>query len=57
MKGMEDFEDDFDYHGTFIRYFPNYQAMNDLQLRGYFSWRTKVRRGEVGRTSLSFAFV
>ena len=56
-KFMEDFEDDFDYHGTFIRYFPTYQAMNDLQLRGYFSWRTKVRRGEVGRTSLSFAFV
>ncbi len=56
-KFMEDFEDDFDYPGEFVRYFPTYQAMNDQQLRGYFSWRTKVRRGIVEKTSLSFAFV
>ena len=28
-KFMEDFEDDFDYRGEFVRYFPTYQAMND----------------------------
>ncbi len=56
-KLMEDFEDDFDYHGQFIRYFPTYQGMNDFQLRGYFSWRTKARRGEIRETSLSFVFV
>ncbi|UQZ90474.1 hypothetical protein C4J81_15165 [Deltaproteobacteria bacterium Smac51] len=56
-KFMEDFEDDFDYQGQFVRYFPTYQGMNDNQLRGYFSWRTKVRRGQVEPTSLSFAFV
>lgn len=54
---MEDFEDNFEYHGEFVRYFPTYRAMNDLQLRGYFSWRTKVRRGIIEETSLSFAFV
>ncbi len=54
---MADFEDDFKYQGEFERYFPTYQAMNDRQLRGYFSWRTKVRRGVVERTSLSFVFV
>lgn len=56
-KLMESFEDDFDYHGQFVRYFPTYQAMNDFQLRGYFSWRTKARRGEIRETSLSFVFV
>lgn len=56
-KFMEDFEDDYDYRGEYIRYFPTYQSMNDMQLRGYFSWRTKVRRGVVEETSLSFAFV
>ncbi len=56
-KFMEDFEDDFEYHGEFRRYFPTYQAMNDLQLRGYFSWRTKVRSGNITKTSLSFVFV
>ncbi len=54
---MESFEDDFDYQGEFIQYFPTYQHMTDQQLRGYFSWRTKVRAGVVEKTSLSFAFV
>ena len=56
-KFMEEFEDDLDFGGEFVRYFPTYQAMNDRQLRGYFSWRTRVRRGIVENTSLSFAFV
>ncbi len=56
-KFMENFEDDFDYHGVFSQYYPTYQSMNDLQLRGYFSWRTKVRRGIIEKTSLSFVFV
>ncbi len=56
-KFMENFEDDFDYRGEFVRYFPTYQSMTDVQLRGYFSWRTKVRRGTIEKTSLSFAFI
>lgn len=54
---MQDFEDDFSYTGEFIHYFPTYQAMSDNQLRGYFSWRTKLRKGEVAKTSLSYVFV
>lgn len=54
---MEQWEDDFPYKGTFSRYYPTYAMMNDQQLRGYFSWRTKVRKGAVEETSLSFAFV
>lgn len=54
---MADHEDDFEYHGEYVQYFPTYQSMNTLQLRGYFSWRTQVRRGNVQPTSLSFAFV
>ncbi len=54
---MADFEDDFDYRGEFFCYFPTYRAMDDRQLRGYFSWRTRVRRGMIEPTSLSFAFV
>lgn len=56
-KFMEDFEDNFEYHGEFARYYPTYQVMNDLQLRGYFSWRTDVRQGKIEKTSLSFVFV
>ncbi len=54
---MADYEDDYAFHGTFVRYYPTYQAMNDEQLRGYFSWRTKLRRGDVRKTSLSFVYV
>lgn len=54
---MEDYTDDVVYHGTFEHYFPTYQAMSDRQLRGYFTWRAAVRRGDIWRTSLSFVFV
>ena len=54
---MEDFEDDFPYGGEFKSYFPTYRAMANPQLRGYFTWRTRVRKGRVEPTSLSFAFV
>lgn len=54
---MEDYEDDCPYGGTFQSYFPTYDAMDNHQLRGYFTWRTNVRRGSVERTSTSFAYV
>ena len=56
-KFMAEFEDDYVYEGEFSQYFPSYQAMNDFQLRGYFSWRTKVRKGIIEKTSFSYAFV
>lgn len=56
-KYMEDYTDDFAWDGEFTRYYPTYQSMNNQQLRGYFSWRTKVRQGDIQPTSLSFAFV
>ena len=51
------YEDDYAFTGSFQHYFPTYRAMDDDQLRGYFAWRTKLRRGKLERTELSFAFV
>ena len=56
-KFMEDYEDDCPYSGTFIRYYPTYESMSDNQLRGYFTWRARVRRGEIKQTQLSFVYV
>lgn len=56
-KLMEDFEDSFDFHGTYAQYFPTYSSMTLTQLRGYFSWRTLVRTGSVEEAPLSFAFL
>ena len=54
---MAEVEDNCPWHGVYERYFPTYQSMSDLQLRGYFTWRTRVRRGEITLTNLSFVFV
>ena len=43
---MEDYEDDYPWSGTLICYYPTYRDLTTGQLRGYFSWRTRVRRGE-----------
>lgn len=56
-KLMEDYEDDFEYKGEVQRYYPTYQSMNDEQIRGYFTWRKKVRNGNIEKTSTSFAYM
>ena len=56
-KLLVNYEDDYAFSGTVIRYFPTYQALTDQELRGYFTWRTKLRKGDVQKTSLSFAFL
>ena len=45
-KLMSSYEDDYEYRGHFLRFYPTYEAMTTEQLRGYFSWRTKWRRLE-----------
>ena len=54
---MADYKDDCPYEGAFSTYFPTYDAMTDRQLRGYFTWRTRVREGTIEQTSASFAYV
>lgn len=56
-KLLANYEDDYDYHGSAVCYYPTYQSLTNQQLRGYFSWRTKLRGGDVRETSLSFAFL
>lgn len=51
------YEDDYAYDGNVVRYFPTYQSLTDQELRGYFSWRTKLRKGDLRSTCLSFAFL
>ena len=56
-KLLANYEDDYDFSGRVQYYYPTYQSLSDQELRGYFAWRTKLRRGEVRETSLSFAFL
>ena len=54
---MADYVDDRPYEGEFKSYFPTYETMDNRQLRGYFTWRARVRSGDVAQTSASFAYV
>lgn len=56
-KLLANYEDDYDFSGRVQYYYPTYQSLSDQELRGYFAWRTRLRRGEIGETSLSFAFL
>ena len=56
-KLLVNYEDDYEFHDPVVRYYPTYQTLTDQELRGYFSWRTKLRKGDVQKTSLSFAFL
>ena len=53
---MASYEDDYVYNGTVNQYFPTYDSLSDAQLRGYFTWRTAVRRGQIERRGMSYAF-
>ena len=54
---MEDYEDNTPWNAEFKRYFTTYHDLNLNQLRGYFSWRTRARRGEFHRISASLAYM
>lgn len=54
---MEYFEDDYSELIPFSSYFPSYQQMRYDQLRTYFTWRSRVRKGDIQKISLSYAFV
>ena len=54
---MEDFTDDYDGDAKFNMYYPYYQHMGYDYLRTYFTWRTKVRQGEIKSISLSYIFL
>lgn len=56
-KLLANYEDDYDFRGNVLRYYPTYQSLTDQELRGYFSWRTKLRKGDLQPTSLSFVFL
>lgn len=56
-KFLATYEDNYEYHGDPVRYYPTYQSLNNEELRGYFSWRTKIRKGIFAPASLSFIFL
>ncbi len=54
---MEDYEDNVSWGGEFKRYFTTYHDLNLNLLRGYFSWRSRIRKGEYHRITTSLAYM
>lgn len=56
-KFMEEYEDDAPWDGAYRRYFPTYHDLSVGQLRGYFAWRSHVRKGEFFPIATSLAYI
>ncbi len=56
-KQMEWYEDDCPYHGELYWCYLTYQDLNVHLLRGYFTWRTQYRRGEIAPTTSSYLYL
>lgn len=51
------YEDTYVHEGTVRVYFPTYEDLNDSELRGYFTWRTQYRRGNVQKTHATYVYL
>ncbi|MBO4368755.1 MAG: TerB N-terminal domain-containing protein [Desulfovibrio sp.] len=56
-KMMEDYKDNEPWDGPFEHYFPTYHDLNGAQLRGYFTWRTRIRNGDYQKIATSLAYI
>ena len=54
---MQDYIDSIPWTEEFNCYYPTYHDMSVTQLRGYFSWRSKVRNGVLEQISSSAVYV
>lgn len=54
---MADYEDDLPWSGAFQHYFPTYHDLSIPQLRGYFTFRTQIRKGSFPQAPLSFLYL
>ena len=56
-KFMEDYVDNMPWNGELRHYFCTYHDLNIPQLRGYFTWRTRVRKGDFSPIAASLAYI
>lgn len=56
-KLLASYEDDYVHEASVLHYYPTYQSLTDPELRGYFTWRAALRRGDLQKTHLTYAFL
>ena len=56
-RAMEDYEDNCPFAGTVPLYQPEYRDLTPNELRGYFTWRAALRRGELSPHCDAFVYL
>ncbi len=56
-KFMEDYEDNYQWNYAFWCFLPTYHDLNLRQLRGYFTWRTLLRKCSYQQAPLPFFYI
>lgn len=56
-KLLANYNDTFVYKGAPNRFYPSYQSLTDRELRGYFAWRTRFRKGSDESVPLAFLYL
>lgn len=56
-RAMEDYEDNSPFAGTVPLYQPEYRDLTPIELRGYFTWRAALRRGELSPHCDAFVYL
>lgn len=56
-KLLAHYEDDCPYDRQVTHYFPTYESLSDPELRGYFTWRTRLRQGQLEKTSFTYTML
>jgi hypothetical protein len=56
-RAAVDYEDDTAYPWPCRHYFPTYASLTDAELRGYFGWRTRFRKGGTEEAPTTFVFL
>ncbi len=51
---MADYEDSYECEPEKFQLFPTYSSLTDRELRGYFTWRTRYRKGAFPRSNPTF---
>lgn len=54
---MKDYEDNVPWTDSFTCYFPTYSDLTTRQLRGYFTWRAQLRKGNFQPIAASAAYI
>ena len=56
-KLVASYEDHYEGHQSFLRYYPTYHDLTVGQARTYFTWRTKIKQNIYEKISDSYAYI